>query len=48
MCFGFLFVDRASDVVNTVIVGKRFHTIACLQAHHSDWARMSHGGTLPD
>ena len=48
MCFGSWFVDRASDVVNTVIVGKRFQTIACEQAHHSDWARMHHGGTLPD
>ena len=34
--------------MNTVIVGKRFQTIAYEQAQHSNWARMSHGGTLPD
>ena len=36
MYFGSLFVDRARDVVNTVIVGKRFQTITCEQAQHSD------------
>ena len=40
MCFGSRFVDWRRDVVNTVIVGKRFQTIACEQAQHSDWARI--------